>query len=98
MHGPARAHVRIGWLRSVANIYHGFAVQSFTDELAHRADRDPVDYLLDPIGPARTLDLSRTAYPNYGASIETYPWETGRLRRVHRDGRGKGRVGEAQAG
>ena len=31
--GPAKAHVRIGWLRSVANIYHGFAVQSFTDEL-----------------------------------------------------------------
>ncbi len=28
--GPAKAHVRIGWLRSVANIYHGFAVQTFT--------------------------------------------------------------------
>ena len=25
----AKAHVRIGWLRSVANIYHAFAVQSF---------------------------------------------------------------------
>ena len=49
---------------------------------AHRAGRDPVDYLLDLIGPARTLDLTHTAYPNYGASIETYPWETGRLRRV----------------
>jgi len=34
---------RIGWLRSVANIYHGFAIQCFTDELAHRANRDPVD-------------------------------------------------------
>src|SRR5213080_1250482 len=80
--GAAKAHVRIGWLRSVANIYHGFAVQSFTDELAHRAGRDPVDYLLDLIGPARTLDLTHTEYPNYGASLETYPWETGRLRRV----------------
>src|SRR6266851_3922356 len=29
--GPATAHVRIGWLRSVANIYHAFAIQSFTD-------------------------------------------------------------------
>ncbi len=25
--GPATAHVRIGWLRSVANIYHAFAIQ-----------------------------------------------------------------------
>src|SRR5229473_3032697 len=80
--GPAKAHVRIGWLRSVANIYHAFAVQCFTDELAHRAGRDPVDYLLDLIGPARKLDFTRTDYPNYGASLETYPWETGRLRRV----------------
>ena len=32
--GPAEAHVRIGWLRSVANIYHAFAVESFADELA----------------------------------------------------------------
>ena len=28
--GPATAHVRIGWMRCVANIYHAFAVQSFT--------------------------------------------------------------------
>jgi isoquinoline 1-oxidoreductase beta subunit len=80
--GPAHAHVRIGWLRSVANIYHGFAVQSFTDELAHRAGRDPAEYLLDIIGSPRTIDLSKTGYPNYGASPETYPWETARLRQV----------------
>jgi isoquinoline 1-oxidoreductase subunit beta len=80
--GPAKAHVRIGWLRSVANIYHAFAVQTFTDELAHRAGRDPAEYLLDLIGAPRTLDLASTGYPNYGASFDTYPWETGRLRRV----------------
>jgi isoquinoline 1-oxidoreductase beta subunit len=80
--GPAKAHVRIGWLRSVANIYHAFAVQTFTDELAHRAGRDPADYLLDLIGPPRTLDFRGVDYPNYGASYDTYPWETGRLRRV----------------
>src|SRR5277367_2329842 len=80
--GPAKAHVRIGWLRSVANIYHGFAVQTFTDELAHRAGRDPAEYLLDLIGAPRTLDLANMRYPNYGASFETYPWDTGRLRRV----------------
>jgi isoquinoline 1-oxidoreductase beta subunit len=80
--GPAPAHVRIGWLRSVANIYHAFAIQCFTDELAHRANRDPVEYLLDLVGPVRTLDFTGVEYPNYGADYKTYPWETGRLRKV----------------
>ena len=80
--GPAQAHVRIGWLRSVANIYHAFAIQCFTDELAHRANRDPVEYMLDLIGPPRTLDFTNAEYPNYGADYKTYPWETGRLRNV----------------
>jgi isoquinoline 1-oxidoreductase beta subunit len=80
--GPANAHVRIGWLRSVANIYHGFAIQCFTDELAHAAQRDPLDYLLDLIGDPRTINFNGVEYPNYGASLEAYPWETGRLRHV----------------
>ncbi len=41
--GAAPAGVRIGWLRSVANNYHAFAVQSFAAELAHAAGRDPKD-------------------------------------------------------
>ena len=97
--GPAKAHVRIGWLRSVANIYHGFAVQTFTDELAHRAKRDPADYLLELIGQARTIDFKGVDYPNYGASLDTYPWETGRLRRVtemvvEKSGWGKRKLGK----
>jgi isoquinoline 1-oxidoreductase beta subunit len=74
--------VRIGWLRSVANIYHAFAIQCFADELAHLAGRDPLDYQLDLIGPSRILDLNGANYPNYGASYKTYPIDTGRLRRV----------------
>jgi isoquinoline 1-oxidoreductase beta subunit len=77
-----RGWIRIGWLRSVANIYHAFGVQCFTDELAHRAHRDPVEYLLDLIGSPRTLDFTGVQYPNYGADYKTYPWETGRLRQV----------------
>src|SRR4029077_20641497 len=50
--GSAENHDRIGWFRSVANIYHGFAAQSFADELAHTSGRDSVEYLLELIGPA----------------------------------------------
>jgi len=69
--GTAKAHVRIGWLRSVANIYYAFAVQCFADELAHLAGRDPCAYLLDLIGPSRILDLNGADYPNYGASYKS---------------------------
>jgi isoquinoline 1-oxidoreductase beta subunit len=97
--GPAPAHVRIGWLRSVANIYHAFAAQSFADELAHAAGRDSVEYLLELIGPPRIIDLKSTGYQNYGWSIDTYPVDTGRLRRVtelaaEKSGWGKRKLGK----
>jgi len=75
--GPAKAHVRIGWLRSVANIYHAFAVHSFADELAALANRDRVEYLLDLLGPPRKVELGAS-----GAMAEKFPLDTGRLRRV----------------
>ena len=58
--GEAQAHVRIGWFRSVSNIPHAFAVQSFVAELAHELGKDPKDMLLELIGPARKLDLKAT--------------------------------------
>ena len=51
----AIAHTRIGWFRSVSNIPHAFAVQSFVAELAAAAGRDPKDFLLEVIGPARVV-------------------------------------------
>jgi isoquinoline 1-oxidoreductase beta subunit len=39
--GDAQAHLRIGWLRSVCNVYHAFANCSFVDELAYLASADP---------------------------------------------------------
>jgi isoquinoline 1-oxidoreductase subunit beta len=79
----AVGHTRIGWFRSVSNIPHAFAVQSFVAELAAAAGRDHKEYLLDVIGPARIIapaSLGDTA--NYGESPERYPVDTGRLRGV----------------
>jgi isoquinoline 1-oxidoreductase beta subunit len=79
----AVAHTRIGWFRSVSNVPHAFAVQSFVSELAAAANRDHRDYLLDLIGPARRIDpRSWKQATNYGESPERYPIDTGRLRAV----------------
>ncbi len=81
--GEATAHVRIGWLRSVCNIHHAFAVNAFAGELAHAAGRDQKDYLLDLIGPDRSLNhLFEGEQGTYGEDLSRYPYETGRLRRV----------------
>lgn len=45
-YGTARVavHVPTGPWRSVAASWHGFFVESFVDELAHQAKRDPLEY------------------------------------------------------
>ena len=84
--GQCQAHTRIGWFRSVSNIPHGFAVQSMVAEVAAALARDPKDVLLELLGPDRIVDPRTSAevanYWNYGDPPETYPIETGRLRRV----------------
>ena len=82
--GKAKAHTRIGWLRSVNHIPHNFAVSSFTDELAHRAKRDPFEYLMAVLGEERLLDLKAAGLSNRGASAEEYPYDIGRLKHVTR--------------
>jgi CO/xanthine dehydrogenase Mo-binding subunit len=77
--------IRHDYYHSVAACrYHAFAVSSFTDELAVLAGADPVEYLLDLIGPSRTIDpgVEGAQYSNYGAGLDQYPIDTGRLRRV----------------
>jgi isoquinoline 1-oxidoreductase beta subunit len=84
--GPAPAHVRIGWYRSVINIPHAFAIGSFADELAHAAGKDPKDFLLELLGPDRIVDPAKAGVAgepwNYDRSFEDYPIDIARYRRV----------------
>jgi isoquinoline 1-oxidoreductase beta subunit len=84
--GPAPAHTRIGWYRSVINIPHAFAIGSFVDELAHAASRDPREFLLELLGPPRLVDPAREGIAgkpwNYGQSFEQHPIDIARYRRV----------------
>jgi isoquinoline 1-oxidoreductase subunit beta len=83
LENPAiEAHTRIGWFRSVFNIPHAFAIQSFVAELAAAAGRDPKDYLLELIGPVRRIDPRRLNAANYNESPQLYPIDTARLWRV----------------
>jgi isoquinoline 1-oxidoreductase beta subunit len=76
----ARRLVPVGQQRGDA-----WAIQSFVAEIAHELGRDPKDFLLELIGPARIVDAplkATTTWWDYGEPYDTYPVDTGRLRRV----------------
>jgi isoquinoline 1-oxidoreductase beta subunit len=64
-----------GQWRAIEEATNVFATQSFLDELAHLAARDPLEMQLELLGPPRRL-----AYDDDPA----YTWDTGRLARVLR--------------
>lgn len=79
----AAAHTRIGWYRSVSNIPHAFAIQSFIAEMAHQQKKDHKDFLLSLIGPDREIDPASLKDDwNYGESPELYPLNTARMKGV----------------
>jgi len=82
--GPATAHTRIGWFRSVANIYHAFGIHSFADELAHATGKDSLEYVLMLLGPDRIVPKAELPkdYTNYDGDYGQYPLDTARFRRV----------------
>ncbi len=77
------AHTRIGWFRSVSNIPHGFAVQSFIAELAETAGKDHLRFYLDLLGDDREInpDDLKDGW-NHGEDPQKYPVDTGRLSNV----------------
>ena len=82
--GQAQGHTRIGWMRSVCNLFHAYAAGSFVDEIAAARATDPRDTWLELLGPPRlfTAKEAGTKLDNYGASLDEHPIDVGRLRRV----------------
>ncbi|MCH6201261.1 molybdopterin-dependent oxidoreductase [Aquiflexum sp. LQ15W] len=79
------AHTRIGWLRSVSNIHHAFAIGCMMDEIAEARGIDPVKHALQMLGEDRNIEFKPETdgkYENYGEPIETFPWNTGRMKKV----------------
>ncbi|MEZ4240486.1 MAG: molybdopterin cofactor-binding domain-containing protein [Myxococcota bacterium] len=81
---PVQEHVRIGWMRSVYNINHAFAVQSFLDELAHARGVPLPDLVKALYGPPRPFGEAEAGGPisNYGAPLDAYPVDLARYHRV----------------
>ena len=50
-----RPGVRVGWLRSVCNIFHAFSANVFADEMASAVGRDPIEHRLSLIPETGTL-------------------------------------------
>lgn len=62
--GEAIAHTRIGWYRAVYDIFWGYAINVFTDELAHKAGADPLEFYrriyADSADPEKTVQARRS--------------------------------------
>ncbi|WP_198780380.1 xanthine dehydrogenase family protein molybdopterin-binding subunit [Shewanella putrefaciens] len=76
----AQAHSRIGWMRSVCNIQHGFSVGSFVDEMAHRSQVSCFEMWRSLLGEARRETFSDQGfkYGNYGEELSRHPVDVGR--------------------
>ncbi|WP_440906647.1 molybdopterin cofactor-binding domain-containing protein (plasmid) [Catenovulum sp. SX2] len=78
--------VRIGWLRSVSNIPHAFALHSFVDELAQSSGIATHKYLRQLYGQDRTInpaeDYGFKGYTDYDESLQRHPISIKRYKAV----------------
>lgn len=68
-----RGPLRTGPLRSLGAFFNVFAVESFMDELAEAAGRDPVAFRLDHLGDERARDVIEVAADRAGWQPRTGP-------------------------
>jgi len=68
----AETPVPLGWMRSVYALQAGFASESFIDELAAAAGKDPLEYRLHMLAQNKDQDIQ----------YFTTTWHTGRMRGV----------------
>ena len=96
--GVADPQIRIGWYRSVNNIQHSFAMNSFAHEIATETGQDPVEFLARLIGESDNMDLAADGveeYWNYGDPIEKWPIMPNRLTNTLRIAAAKAGYGKA---
>ena len=75
--------IRIGWLRSVTNVWHAFSINGFVDEMAEVAGEDPVAYRLRLLGEDRIFDAPNEPPEGEGGESFNGLWvDSGRYRRV----------------
>src|SRR5207244_1694498 len=84
--------VPVGFWRSVNNTFNAFVVESFIDELAHAAKKDPYEYRRDLLGKApRHLGVLNLAASKAG-------WNSTLPQGRHAPGRGAHRAVDRRAG
>ncbi|TPV94682.1 MAG: isoquinoline 1-oxidoreductase [Myxococcales bacterium FL481] len=64
---PARADLRQGSYRAVGSTANKFAAESATDEAAHAAGKDPLEFRRDNLDDARLIDVME-------AAVEAFDW------------------------
>ncbi|MBP2831060.1 xanthine dehydrogenase family protein molybdopterin-binding subunit [Aquimarina sp. U1-2] len=97
---PAKAHARIGWIRSVSNIHHSFAIGSMIDEIALARKKDAADNIIELLGNDRDLDHEGIKWDikPYNEKKEDYPMSTGRMKNVIKLAREKSNWGKSLSG
>jgi len=70
----AKSAVPRGWWRSVESSSNAFVIQSFMDELAHAAGKDPIEFQLATLPAGKKIERKGNSAP--------YPFEADRMRRV----------------